>query len=465
MEGTGAPLTLVYVEPENVYNVNFIRDTRDGFCLGDTLTDGMTFFSAQKGSVRYDAPMNTDDGSRRFHAKRKYIRITLSGEDGFSAALEQCLGGAEIPVGCPGGFAAAAEANKRAFLAFAAPFPSGRTYGAAAYILWSNASVAEGNFRRQPLVCSKAGMTRVWSWDNVFNALALAPYYPQKAFDQFMIPYDAMTPAGRLPDAISACTAEWTNVKPPVQGWAYGLMEKKHPFFSDRRILGQAYFCIKRNTDWWLNLNDGVPVYFHGNDSGADNATCFDRADCIASPDLSALLSLQCAFLARTAKTLGLSGDCGRYAAEADRLAEYTGTFYDGRVFVRDGVTGEKYYSGALMPLRALLLGDRLPSAMRTYIVKRLEEAYLGEYGLASEALDSPEYTEDGYWRGSLWSPDQYMFYEACVAVGARELTGRILSRYKSAVDKSGFFENYDAHTGRGERCKHFCWPVASYLL
>lgn len=124
MEGTGAPLTLVYVEPENVYNVNFIRDTRDGFCLGDTLTDGMTFFSAQKGSVRYDAPMNTDDGSRRFYAKRKYIRITLSGEDGFSAALEQCLGGAEIPVGCPGGFAAAAEANKRAFSAFSAPFPS-----------------------------------------------------------------------------------------------------------------------------------------------------------------------------------------------------------------------------------------------------------------------------------------------------------------------------------------------------
>ena len=48
--------------------------------------------------------------------------------------------------------------------------------------------------------------------------------------------------------------------------------------------------------------------------------------------------------------------------------------------------------------------------------------------------------------------------------IGESALAREILNRYKSAIEKNGFYENYDAHTGEKERCKNFSWPVCCYL-
>lgn len=467
IQGKGEPLVLNYVDDPNRYNVNFIFESEKGFCIGDTLSNGKTYFVAQTGKAEYDAPMNTDEPNRKFWAKRKFIRILLSGkENGFSVALEQCLNEEECTVYKDFNYSSAAEECKNEYQKFEKPFiEKNPEYASAAYILWSNMGVAEGYFKRKPIFGSKAGMTRVWSWDNVFNALALCEFYPEMAMDQLMIPYDCMSKTGKIPDTISACTMEWTNVKPPVQGWTFQIMMKKNAYFSKAKVIEEAYLAMKHNTDWWLNFKNGIPLYLHGNDSGSDNSTCFDNADCIASPDLIAFLAIQCECLSVLAEKLGLFTDCRKYKEQSDRLIKHAEEFFDGRIFVRDGNTGQRYDTDSLMPLRVLLLGEKLPLNMREYIISRLKKDFLSEYGLTSEALTSKKYMEDGYWRGSIWNPDQYMMYDACMKIGEFELANKIIKNFKDAVKKSAFYENYDPHTGKGQRCKNYCWSVSAFCL
>ena len=43
------------------------------------------------------------------------------------------------------------------------------------------------------------------------------------------------------------------------------------------------------------------------------------------------------------------------------------------------------------------------------------------EYGLATEATDSPYYNPDGYWRGPIWGPTMVLFIEGLEECGEVE--------------------------------------------
>lgn len=466
IKGKGKPLTIEYCEAKSEYNVNFVRETKNGIAVGDTLNNGVAYLTALKGKFSYCAPMNTGEESRKYLAKRKEIRVTFGeGAEEFTAAIEQFFGCCDFSACWDLDYDEIVCAVREEYEKFEKPFfVKNETQACAVYVLWSNALPKDGYFTRTPICASRAGMTRLWSWDNVFNAIALAPYHPQLAFDQMMIPYDLIATDGRIPDAIGATAMEWTNVKPPVQGWAYQILQKKNRYFSKRSVLKEIYFPMKRNTDWWLN-REKTPSYYHGNDSGADNSTCFDYSDCIETPELLALLSVQCEFLSETAEKLGLHSDVKTYKTISDDLLKSVSEdYFDGKLFVKNGDTGEKYYVDSLLPYRVLILGEKLPENMQKYIVERIKNDFLGEYGLASEALTSEKYEKDAYWRGSLWTPDQYMIAYGLNEVGESELAQEILKRYNAAILKNGFYENYDVHTGEKERCKNFSWPVCCYL-
>lgn len=467
IKGKGQPLTIEYREAKNGYNVNFVRETENGIAAGDTLNNGVAYLTALKGKFSYYAPMNTGEESRKYLAKRKEIRVTFGDEEKeFTAAIEQFFDGYDFSACSDSDYDEAVCAAREEYKKFEKAFSvKNETQACAAYVLWCNTLPKGGNFGRTPVCASRAGMTRLWSWDNVFNSIALAPYYPELAFDQLMIPYDLIAADGQIPDAISAIGIEWTNVKPPVQGWAYNILLRKNAYFGKISVLKQVYFPMKRNTDWWLNMRGEIPSYYHGNDSGADNSTCFDYCDCIETPELLALLSVQCEFLSETAEKLGLYSDVKTYKTISDDLLKKVcEECFDGKLFIKNGDTGEKYYVDSLLPYRVLILGKKLPENMQKDIVERIRNDFLGEYGLASEALASEKYEKDAYWRGSLWSPDQYMIAYGLNEIGETELAREILKRYKTAISKNGFYENYDAYTGEKERCKNFSWPVCCYL-
>ncbi len=336
-----------------------------------------------------------------------------------------------------------------------------------AYIMWSNTIAPLGNFSTEAIVMGKAGMSNVWSWDNAFNALGLADVDYRIAMDQFMIMYKHINRVGRVPDAISQSYKVWNFVKPPVQGWMYKQMMKRNPEFATPHALEEVYFDMKRNTDWWLNLRGDVPSYYHGNDSGQDNSTCFDKSEHIETSELIAFLSVQCSFLAEAAEILNFPTDKRVYSQLARELADKAiKDYWDGeKIFVRLAETGEPYYCNALMPLRVIVLEDMLPEEIREYIVKQIWEHHLCCGGIASEAVDSPMFVEDGYWRGAVWAPDVVMFVYALRNLGYTDLANKIAENYKTSVCKYGFSENTSAITGKGLRCKGYAWAANAYQV
>ena len=336
-----------------------------------------------------------------------------------------------------------------------------------AYIMWSNVIAPLGNFPTEAIVMSKSGMSNVWSWDNAFNALGLADVDYRIAMDQFMIMYKHINRVGRVPDAISESYKVWNFVKPPVQGWMYKQMMKRNPEFATPHALEEVYFDMKRNTDWWLNLRGDTPSYYHGNDSGQDNSTCFDKSEHIETAELIAFLAVQCRFLSEAADTLNFPTDKKIYAQLASELAEKSvKDYWDGeKIFTVLSETGEHYYCDALMPLRVIVLEDMLPKEMQEYIVKKITDHHLCRGGIASEAVDSPMFIEDGYWRGAVWAPDVVMFVYALRNLGYNELATKIAENYKSSVTKYGFSENTSALTGKQLRCKCYSWAVNAYWI
>ena len=336
-----------------------------------------------------------------------------------------------------------------------------------AFIMWSNTIAPLGNFDTEAIVMGKAGMSNVWSWDNAFCALALADVDFRMAMDQFMVMYKHINRVGRVPDAISQNYKVWNFVKPPVQGWMYKQMMKRNPEFATPHALEEVYFDMKRNTDWWLNLRGENPSYYHGNDSGQDNSTCYDKSEHIETAELVGLLSVQCKFLSEAAEILNYPTDKRVYAMLAKELAEKAiKDYWDGeKIFTRLPETGEAYYCEALMPLRVVILEDLLPKEMQEYIVKRIKEHHLCKGGIASEAVDSPMFVEDGYWRGAVWAPDVVMFVYALRNLGYTELADEIANNYKESVTKYGFSENTSALTGKQLRCKGYSWAANAYQV
>jgi hypothetical protein len=221
-----------------------------------------------------------------------------------------------------------ADMNEKDYLAWEKKFNCKNKYEKeCAYILWSNIIAPLGNFPTEAIVMSKSGMSNVWSWDNAFNALGLADIDYRIAMDQFMIMYKHINRVGRVPDAISEAYKVWNFVKPPVQGWMYKQMMKRNPEFATPHALEEVYFDMKRNTDWWLNLRGEVPSYYHGNDSGQDNSTCFDKSEHIETAELIAFLSVQCRFLSEAAEVLNYPTDKKTYAnLTYEKMEEYIGT-------------------------------------------------------------------------------------------------------------------------------------------
>lgn len=468
IKGKGAPLVLEYTEPKDTYNANFIIREGNQVRIGDAISDGMTLFTVKKGTLELDAPSNVHTPSSKDYHQCLYIRLKfVPDEDGeFLVALEQFVGSAAFTKSDHLTYEMALKAACSSWTEWRKKLCGDAEEKAeSAYVLWSNIAPAGGNFRTDTLVMSKAGMANVWSWDNGFNALALARSMPEMALEQFMALYNHINECGQVPDRIYAVGIGWEYVKPPIQGWLYKRMMEENSYFHSRDVLGRVYPAVKRNTDWWLNYRGETPSYFHGNDSGCDNASCFDFAEHIETPELLALLSVQCEFLSQAAQKLGLKFDAKHYLATSAALAERVLSYYDGGIFTIDVETGAKRYTNALLPLRMLILGDRLPKKISDFIVKRLKEDYLGNYGIASEAIASGDYVENGYWRGPVWAPDQIVFVHSLREMGQTELADEIAERYKRALKENGLSENHDVHTGKALRCKAYTWTACAYLI
>ncbi|MCS5499359.1 glycogen debranching protein [Cnuibacter physcomitrellae] len=363
------------------------------------------------------------------------------------------------------------EAEFDEYVERVAPWRSERSPAAAAacYVLWSATVSPKGFLERESVVMSKHWMDKVWSWDHCFNALALAPGLPREAVEQFRVVFDFQDPTGALPDSVTHSEVLYNFVKPPIHGWALRKLRASLGAPLAPSELVEIYDALAAWTRFWLDRRrvPGHPLahYQHGNDSGWDNATTFDRDRVIEAPDLAAFLVVQLGVLADLAVEVARDQDAAGWRAEARSIRAALLELWDEESFVaRAPGSGRMSTTTSLLNTLPIVASPELPDEINGLLAARIER-HLTDFGPATELVDSPEYEADGYWRGPVWAPSTVLVEDGLRQAGETALADRISERFRRLCERSGFAENFDALTGAGLRDRAYTWTASCYLL
>lgn len=367
------------------------------------------------------------------------------------------------------------EERRQDFLAFLRTAPEvpeeyEETRKLAAYINWSGVVKKEGILTRDAMLMAKNWMCNVWSWDHCFNAIALSYHNPALAWDQFMLMFDFQGETGRIPDCVSDTYAIWNFCKPPVHGWALAKMMKVMQLTGQQ--YQEAYERLKKWTNWWLTWRDedgdGICEYHHGNDAGWDNSTVFRKHPVMELPDLAAFLIIQMDVLKDLAVRLNLAAEAEEWGRKSDNmLAVMLKHCFDGRrPIARISRSHEEVVSDSLILYLPILLGKKLPAEIREHLIGELKGGrFLTAHGFATEAVNSPYYDPDGYWRGPIWAPSTLLLVEGLSECGEKEFAAKVAECFCDMVRKNGCAENFNALTGEGLRDKAYTWTSSVFLI
>jgi putative isomerase len=348
------------------------------------------------------------------------------------------------------------------------------TAEAAWFLLWICQVRKEGTLTRPVIYMSKFWMNAIWAWDNLFNAVAVVNADTQLAWNQITLFFDYQEPNGMIPDMISDIEPLFGFTKPPLQGWAIREIIKRIGIKKSLPFLKSLYKPLCDLTNWWYTYRDfdrdGLPQYFHGNDSGWDNSTVFDQGNPVEGSDLAAYLVLQCECLASIAEAIGELEDAERWKERAKKqLGDLLSHSVEDDHFCSPlNGTSEAEPSLSLINYIPIILGKRLPNHIRKALVKDLQPGgpFLTKFGLATEPPSSIKYMADGYWRGPIWAASTYLIFQGLLECGENKLAQLIAERFCDLCQQEpGFWENYDALTGKGLRCPGYSWTASIFLL
>ncbi|MDX2109389.1 MAG: trehalase family glycosidase [Verrucomicrobiota bacterium] len=371
---------------------------------------------------------------------------------------------------------AATEANWQAWLKKIPVVPPALEDAALAawYILWNTQIAPLGAVTRRTIYMSRNWMNQVWSWDNCFNALAVARADPELAFDQLRVMFDHQKSNGAFPDSVNDLFAQHTFVKPPIYGWTFMKLLERVGKTKAKAFAKEAIGPITRQTEWWYaqrdSDNNGLCEYLHGNESGWDNATIFDQGYPTTGADLQAHLVVQMEGLATMADILGKDELASVWRMRAsEHLNLMVSKLWQKDRFVsplNTKTTAKDTQS--LLDRMPILLGARLPETIRKTLVKDLSPGgpFLTEWGPATQAPGSKLYEPDGYWRGPIWAPSTHLIFDGLLSAGETALARTVAERFCALCGRDGqMWENYNALTGEGLRCPGYSWTAASFLL
>ncbi len=353
--------------------------------------------------------------------------------------------------------AAERRAAYEKFLAGMPAAPAGFEYSRklAAYLLWSCCMNPDGNFRRETVLMSKRFMCNCWSWDHVFNAIALSGSEPKLAWDQFATLFDHQYENGYMPDGIGADNLMLFMTKPPIHGWGLNKMMERMTLTPEQ--LAQAYRWLSNWTKYWLterlDKKSGLSAYRYGCDSGWDNSTAFNHKPPVVLPELQAFLVIQMEVLGKLAAKLGKAEEAKSWQAKSDDLLK--------RMFAYDYGP----WSDSLIYHVTVILGHRMPADQRArYVAPLKTDRFLTEWGLASEALKSPKYEYNGYWQGPIWAPYTLLMIDGLRDMGETEFANDLARRFMLLFRKGGSAENFDPITGQGLRDLAYTWTSSVFL-
>ncbi len=343
----------------------------------------------------------------------------------------------------------------------------------ATYILYSIVVHPLGLLNKYAMYMSKNWMTNIWSWDNCFNALGICTFNETLALDQLLIFNDKQDASGILPDTMNNLYCSYSCTKPPIEGWTYLKMMELNDFFKQETQVKPIYQQLLGLEKYWreyrISKEFPLPYYNHGNDSGWDNATPFIDGLPVTTADLPTYLILLYEALEKLAIILKLNKDALTFTKRKEEMiSNLINNLWDGNRF-RSYHHLNKCFTNkgnSLIELTPILISKYLPKEIVDKLLKELiSSKFITKHGIATEALTSPLYTKNGYWRGPFWAPTSLLFIDALKNVGEKELSEKLALAYCENATKYGMCENFDPITGEGFDDPAFAWTSSVYLL
>lgn len=418
-----------------------------------------------QGNVRADSSWSISES--------KDVTILIDGCEAVSSCAIKSYKAVCVKLPAPG-YEASAKSAEADYSAWAAVMNASASEldRIALYVLWGNTVHAEGCLKYDAMYMNKLAMNNIWSWDNCFGAIALANGHPQAALEQLLVIFNQQDESGALPDYVNDAFASYSCVKPPIYGFTVCKLLEKNSHFRQREVIALLYDKISRLTEFWLKYRMydewKLPCYYHGNDSGWDNASVFHGGVPVCAPDLPAYLICQMDALAELAERLDEAHQAEAWRTRADEMyaAMMNRLYTDGKFIARripSGDSSEDTHS--LMNLIPILLWKRLGQTKSDMLVQILERDFEADYGLATESRQSPYYKKGGYWLGPIWAPVSYIFIDTLKKAGYDNIARRLAGKFCLLPSIGGMAENFDPFTGKGYDDNAFAWTASVYLL
>jgi len=343
------------------------------------------------------------------------------------------------------------------------------------FLLWNIQVNATGKITRHAIISAKTSwVTQKWGWDDCLQALPLAYVDLKLCFDQYMIFFDNQAENGSIADPLNDLKTSFAFKKPPMHGWSVKVLIQQFGWEACMPYLKEIYNPLSRWVDyWWIYCDldkNGMPSYRHGNESGWDNATPYDQKCPIEGADLAAYLYVDAKILAEIAEKIGKPEDAKKWNEKANKQLKdlLANSVVNNRFVSKHERTNKFEPSQSLINYLPLIMGNNLPKNIVDTMLSDLSvgKGFLTCCGLASENTNSPKYTADGYWRGPIWGPPNYMIFNSLIELGKPELAKDLAQRYCDNMNLNPqFSENCDALTGKSYQVPGLGWPAAAYIL
>ena len=345
----------------------------------------------------------------------------------------------------------------------------------------------------------------VFGWDSFFNALLLATASGDLAWAALLAGVASRYPNGNVPNWRSRRGGTPDRSQPPVGSLAALKLHLLHP---DRDALAATYPGLLAWCDWWMADRGGrprregltpgllswgsdthllpgpgsVPPWEEGAtghqraawESGQDDLPLWEEAEwdperrvlAMSAVDLCSYRALDLECLSRIARLLGDDSTAQRLATERRRLVATMNRVLWSEP---DGLYLDELPSGHSTRVAAsnflpLVAGVPPPSRARRMIRTLRDPArFWGRWIIPTIPRDDPAFTDQQYWRGSIWPPMNYLVLQGLRRYGFRNLAAELARRganmFLADRQRTGMCrENFDSRTGRGHGHRFQSW-------
>jgi len=353
---------------------------------------------------------------------------------------------------------------------------------------------------------------RIYGWNSFFNALLLSIESVKHAKDVIQSVLETQYPNGNIPDWKGKFGGTPDRSHPPVGSfvvwkcfqrdgdmdflrYAYPFLKRWHAFWKTKKTNGQDRRDGNRDglLEWgsdtgliasWVPFGeeDASGETLASWESGQDDLPNWDRAvfseatetltmNCV---DLNSLYALDAWCLAQMARILKDEQEFTNYTEEYEQMKDLIN---DNLWNEADGFYYDRYWDGSFSQKKAASnfypLLAKIPDQERALLLKKRllnEEEFWGEYVVPTISRDDPEFVDQDYWRGKIWSPTNYLIYQGLKAYGfdavASEYAKKSMELFMRSWENFQICpENFDARTGEAGGQRYQSWGPLLALI